>query len=148
MNRQLQSELSGALKAVIDDMQVAIDELMIALGAEQDALAQSDCDALNKAGTSKQVLMLQLEQLDSERLQLSRESPAMATKLDAEWAAVVESLRKAQQMNLRNGDEVNQRLRQVRKALAVVTGHTGESGLYGRAGELQINLRSRSLAEA
>ena len=148
MNRQLQSELSGALKAVIGDMQVAVDDLMLALEAEQVALSQSDCDALNKAGTSKQVLMLQLEQLDSERLQLSRESPAMAARLDAEWSAVVESLRKAQQMNLRNGDEVNQRLRQVRKALTVVTGHTGESGLYGRAGELQLNLRSRSLAEA
>ena len=148
MNRQLQTELSGALKAVIGDMQVAVDDLMLALEAEQVALAQSDCDALNKAGTNKQVLMLQLEQLDSERLQLSRESPAMATRLDTEWAAVVESLRKAQQMNLRNGDEVNQRLRQVRKALAVVTGHTGENGLYGRAGELQLNLRSRSLAEA
>ena len=148
MNRQLQGELADALKAVISDMQAAVADLMLALEAEQAALGDSDCDALNAAGTRKHGLMLQLEQLDTERLQLSREFPAAAARLDAEWTDVVESLRKAQLMNLRNGEEVNLRLQQVRKALAVVTGQTGENGVYGRTGDLRVNLRSRSLAEA
>lgn len=149
MSRQLQSELDSALKAVVDDMQCAVDELAQVLEAERTALGAGDSEALNRAGARKQGLMFHLEQLDAERLQLSRESPAAATRLEQDWVQVVQSLRDSQRLNQRNGDEVNQRLRQVRKALSILTtGHAGESGLYGRAGELHVNLRSRALAEA
>jgi flagella synthesis protein FlgN len=148
MSRQLQGELDSALKAVVDDMQGAVDELAQVLEAERSALGAGDSEALNRAGARKQALMFQLEQLDAERLQLCRESPAAATRLEQDWVQVVQSLRDSQRLNQRNGDEVNQRLRQVRKALSILTGHAGESGLYGRAGELHVNLRSRALAEA
>lgn len=148
MSRQLQGELDSALKAVVNDMQCAANELGQVLEAERTALGAGDSEALNRAGAHKQALMLQLEQLDAERLQLSRESPVAATRLEKDWLQVVQSLGDSQRLNQRNGDEVNQRLRQVRKALSVLTGHAGESGLYGRAGELHVNLRSRALAEA
>ncbi|MDQ6645675.1 MAG: flagellar protein FlgN [Pseudomonadota bacterium] len=148
MSRPLQGELDSALKAVVDDMQCAVDELVQVLDAERTALGASDSEALNRASARKQTLMIQLEQLDAERLQLSRESPAAATRLEQDWVNVLHSLRDSQRLNQRNGDEVNQRLRQVRKALSILTGHAGESGLYGRAGELHVNLRSRALAEA
>ncbi len=148
MSRPLQGELDGALKAVVNDMQCAVNELAQVLETERMALGAGDSDALNRAGARKQALMFQLEQLDAERLQLSRESPAAATRLEQDWLQVVQSLGDSQRLNQRNGDEVNQRLRQVRKALSVLTGHAGESGLYGRAGELHVNLRSRALAEA
>lgn len=148
MSRQLQGELDSALKAVVDDMRRDVDELTQALQAERTALGAGDSEALNRVGARKQALMLQLEQLDAERLQLCRESPAAATRLEQDWVQIVQSLRDSQRLNQRNGDEVNQRLRQVRKALSILTGHASESGLYGRAGELHVNLRSRALAEA
>ena len=44
------------------------------LEAERAALGANDSDALNQAGARKQALMLQLEQLDSERQQLGANS--------------------------------------------------------------------------
>lgn len=148
MNRSLQGELDGALKAVIGEMQLAVDELGQVLDCERDALGDSDSEALNKAGSHKQVLMLKLEQLDVERLQLSRQSPEEAARLDPEWRRVVQCLRNAQQLNQRNGHEVAQRLRQVRQALSILTGRAGETGVYGRAGEVSVKMRSRALAQA
>ena len=72
----------------------------------------------------------------------------MASTLEPTWAGIVQSLRRCQQLNQRNGNAVNQRLNQVRQALAILTGHSGESELYGRSGELHANLRSQVLAAA
>jgi flagella synthesis protein FlgN len=148
MSRALQGELDGALNAVICDMQVAVDELGQVLESERSALGESDSDALNRAGSRKQALMLTLEQLDIERLQLSRQTPEEGVRLEPEWNRVVQCLRSAQQLNQRNGHEVAQRLRQVRQALTILTGHAGEAGVYGRAGELSVKMHSRALAEA
>ena len=148
MSRSLQGELDGALKAVICEMQLAVDELGQVLESERSALGESDSEALNKAGSRKQALMLKLEQLDVERLQLSGQSPEEAARLEPEWNGVVQCLRSAQQLNQRNGHEVAQRLRQVRQALSILTGRTGETSVYGRAGEISVKMRSRTLAEA
>lgn len=148
MSGALQGELDGALQAVIGEMQVTVDELGRVLESERSALGESDSEALNQAGSRKQALMLTLEQLDIERLQLSRQSPEQATRLEPEWDRVVQCLRSSQQLNQRNGHEVAQRLRQVRQALSILTGHAGEAGVYGRAGELSVKMRSRALAEA
>lgn len=148
MSRALQGELDSALSAAIGEMQVAVDELGHVLESERGALGESDSEALNHAGARKQALMQKLEQLDSERLQLSRQSPEEAARLDSQWNHVVQCLRTTQQLNQRNGQEVGQRLRQVRQALSILTGHVGEAGLYGRSGELNVKMRSRALAEA
>ncbi|MDE2156422.1 MAG: flagellar protein FlgN [Xanthomonadaceae bacterium] len=148
MSRQLQHELGNALSAVIGDMQQAVRQLAQLLEAERTALDTNNIEALDRAGTQKQATMLQLEQLDAERLQLSRELPASAAALESNWALVVQSLRRCQQLNQSNGSMVNQRLNQVRQALSILTGHAGENSLYGRTGVLHANLRSQALAEA
>jgi flagella synthesis protein FlgN len=92
--------------------------------------------------------MLQLEQLDAERQQLSREAPVAAGRLEATWAQTLQALRRCQQLNQSNGRAVNQRLNHVRQALSVLTGHAGETGLYGPTGGLRGSLRSQVLAQA
>jgi flagella synthesis protein FlgN len=148
MNRPLQGELGDALSAVLGDMQQSITQLTQVLENERTALNAGNSDALGEAGAGKQKLMLQLEQLDAERQQLSREAPAAAARLDATWAQVLQALRRCQQLNQSNGRAVNQRLGQVRQALSILTGHAGEAGLYGPTCGLRGSLRSQVLAQA
>lgn len=148
MSRLLQDELDSALTAVLDDMQQAVGQLVQVLEAERSALGANSSEALDQAGARKQALMQQLEQLDAERLQLSRELPAVATRLEPVWADIVQSLRGCQQLNQRNGNAVSRRLGQIRQALSILTGHIGESELYGRTGELRTGLRSQALTRA
>ena len=146
MNRQLQHELDDALGAVLGDMQQAVDRLAQVLEAERTALDSRDFDALDQAGTRKQTIMLQLEQLDAERQQLACERPAVPAASTLLWSKVVQKLQYCHLLNQRNGSVVSQRLCQTRRALAVLTGHAGESELYGRSGELHASLRSQVLA--
>lgn len=148
MGQQLQDELGSALATVLHDMQQAVDQLAQALEAERLALDSGNTEALDQVGARKLALMLQMEQLDAERLQLSRELPTWATAQEPSWARVVQSLRDCQQLNQRNGSTVTRRLHQVRSALSILTGHGGKNGLYSRNGELHVSLRSRVLAEA
>lgn len=148
MNTPLQHELGDALASVLDDMQTAADRMLTVLESERLALDSASAEALDHAGTQKQALMQQLEQLDSERQLLCGEQPARRDALEPVWARVVQSLRQCHALNLRNGSAVAQRLTLVRQALAVLTGHPGESELYGRSGELRGSLRSQVLAAA
>lgn len=147
MSRPLRGELDSALKAVLAEMQQAVDQFAHALDDERAALGASDSRALDQAGARKQAVALQLEQLDAERQQLNRESPDTAATLEPVWTQIVQSLRHCQQLNQRNGSTVNQRLSQVRQALSVLTGHSGENGVYGPTGGLHASLRSQMLAE-
>lgn len=148
MSHLLQDELDSALTAVLGDMQQAVEQLMQVLASERSALDASNSEALDQAGARKQALMQQLEQLDAERLQLSRELPDAAVRLEPVWADIVHALRACQQLNQRNGNAVSQRLGQVRQALSILTGHVGESELYGRTGELRTGSRSQVLTQA
>jgi flagella synthesis protein FlgN len=147
MSQPLQGELDRALQAVLADMQRAVGAFAQALDEERAALDANDSSALDQAGAHKQAIVLQLEQLDAERQQLNRETPASATTLAPLWTQIVQSLQRCQQLNRRNGSAVNQRLNQVRQALLVLTGHPGESGVYGPTGGLHASLRSQVLAE-
>lgn len=148
MKASLQHELNDALASVLSDMQQVADQLLTVLEAERAALDNASVEALDQASTQKQVLMQQLEQLDAERQLLCREQPVRQAALDSEWQHVTQSLRQCHTLNQRNGRAVNQRLSQVRQALAILTGHTGDSELYGRSGELHGSLRSQVLAAA
>lgn len=148
MKASLQHELNDALASVLGDMQQVADHLLTALEAERAALDNASVDALDQASTQKRVLMQQLEQLDAERQLLCREQPVRQAALESEWQHVLQSLRQCHTLNQRNGRAVNQRLTQVRQALAILTGHTGDSELYGRSGELHGSLRSQVLAAA
>lgn len=148
MNPALHDELTGALVAVLGDMQQAVEQLAQVLDDERAALGTHSSDLLDQAGARKQALMLRLEQLDSERQQLGREQPAIAASLEPDWAKVLQSLRQCHQLNQRNGSAVTQRLSQVRQALSVLTGHPGEGGVYSRTGELHASLRSQVISAA
>lgn len=148
MNSALQAELDHALTATVEEMRLAVEQLADALQTERTALATADVEALNQAGASKHALMVRLEQLDSERVQLSQSAPAAIHALAPLWQQVLQSLRACQQLNQRNGYMVGLRLQQVRKALAVLTGNDTEPSVYSRGGELRTSLRSQTLAEA
>jgi flagella synthesis protein FlgN len=148
MSQQLRHELDNALTAVLAEMRQCVGQLLQALESERVALDDNDTEALDRAGSQKQQAMLHLEQLDTERLQLQKELSNPTATQESSWASVVNSLQRCQQLNLRNGGVVNQRLQQVRNALAVLTGTAGDSKLYGRTGELRASLRSQALAEA
>lgn len=148
MKTVLQHELNDALASVLDDMQQTVDQLLTVLESERTALDNGNPKALDEAGTNKQTLMQRLEQLDTERLLLSREQPVRNAALQPEWSRVVESLARCHALNQRNGSTVNQRLIQVRQALSILTGHVGESAIYGRSGEMRASLRSQVLAAA
>jgi flagella synthesis protein FlgN len=148
MSPSLQAELDHALTAAVDEMRLAVSQLMDTLNTERTALENADVDALNHAGASKHDLMMRLEQLDSERVQLSQGAPEASRALAPKWQEVLQSLRACQQLNQRNGYLVGIRLQQVRKALAVLTGNETDASVYGRAGDLRTSLRSQTLAEA
>lgn len=148
MNAPLHAELERALSDVLDEMRTAVDELASVLTMEQDALRAADTESLNHAGNRKQALMLQLEQLDAERLQLAAATPDASATLEPTWRDVLEALRTCRELNLRNGSLVGQRLGSVRRALAVLTGRPSDDGIYGRAGALQPHPHSQLLVEA
>lgn len=148
MRQSLQHELNDALASVLDEMQQRADQLQSTLEAERAALDRADAEALDAAGNHKQALMQQLEQLDAERQSLLREQPVGDAVRASRWAQVLQVLRHCHALNQRNGSLVNQRLAQLRQALAILTGHAGEGDLYGSGGELHGSLRSKSLAAA
>jgi flagella synthesis protein FlgN len=148
MRQPLQHELNDALASVLAEMQLRADELQSTLEAERAALDRADAEALDAAGNRKQALMQQLEQLDAERQLLQRQQPVGDAVRESRWAQVLQVLRHCHALNQRNGSLVNQRLAQLRQALAILTGHAGESELYGSSGELHGSLRSKSLAAA
>lgn len=148
MNRHVQTELDAALTAVVEDIRRAADELARVLETEREALVGADAAALDRIGAHKQQLMQQLEQYDAERVQLSQALPAAAASLAARWQDVLQTLANCRQLNQRNGNLVAQRLEQVRRALAVLTGQPGDAELYGPSGELRVRVRSQQLAQA
>lgn len=148
MRQPLQHELNDALASVLDEMQQCAEQLQSTLEAERAALDGADAGALDAAGSRKQTLMQQLEQLDAERQLLCREQPVSDAMRASRWEHILQVLRHCHALNQRNGGLVNQRLVQLRQALAVLTGHAGEGDLYGSGGELHGSLRSKSLAAA
>lgn len=148
MNRHVQSELDAALAAVVEDIRRAAEELARVLETEREALSSADATALDRIGAHKQRLMQQLEQYDAERVQLSQALPAAAAALATRWQDVLQTLANCRQLNQRNGTLVAQRLEQVRRALAVLTGQPGDAELYGPSGELRVRVRSQQLAQA
>lgn len=149
MSTSLHHELETALTAVVEDLHRAVTGLAATLAAEREALVAADAAALDRAGARKQALMQQLEQLDAERVQMSRLEPAAAAQLEPRWREVLALLRNCHELNQRNGSLVGQRLAQVRQALAVLTGQGGDAkAVYGPAGELHTALRSHHLASA
>jgi flagella synthesis protein FlgN len=148
MSPNLQAELGAALRAVLDEMSATTAQLITVLDEEREALNVADAKALNRSGEAKQMLMRRLEQLDVERLHLCSTSSEAAQQVDTQWQALLKSLTVCRDKNQRNGALVGQRLAQVRRALAVLTGSDTQTGTYGQNGALQDTHRSVQLAQA
>ncbi|PWK83107.1 flagella synthesis protein FlgN [Fulvimonas soli] len=148
MNPRAQAELDAALAATVEDMRLAATELAAVLEAEREALAGADVEAIDRIGARKQSLMQQLEQYDAERVQLAAATPAGAERLRPAWRATLDALAVCRERNQQNGALAGQRLAQVRRALAVLTGEPAGDGVYGRGGELRAATRSQVLAQA
>ena len=148
MNPNLLAELGAALRAVLDEMSATTAQLIAVLDEEREALAVADAKALNRAGEAKQMLMRRLEQLDTERLHLCKTSAEAAQQVETQWQELLKSLAVCRDRNQRNGTLVGQRLAQVRRALAVLTGDEAQTGTYGQNGALQDSHRSVQLAQA
>ena len=148
MSPNLQAELGAALRTVLDEMSATTAQLIHVLDEEREALNVADAKALNRSGEAKQMLMRRLEQLDLERLHLCSTSPEAAQQVDTQWRELLKSLTVCRDRNQRNGALVGQRLAQVRKALAVLTGNDAQTGTYGQNGSLQDTHRSVQLAQA
>lgn len=148
MSPNLQAELGAALRAVLDEMSATTAQLITVLDEEREALNVADAKALNRSGEAKQMLMRRLEQLDVERLHLCSTSTEAAQQVETQWQELLKSLTVCRDKNQRNGALVGQRLAQVRRALAVLTGSDTQSGTYGQNGALQDTHRSVQLAQA
>jgi flagella synthesis protein FlgN len=94
------------------------------------------------------MLMRRLEQLDVERLHLCSTSAEAAQQVDGAWRELLKTLAVCRDKNQRNGTLVSQRLTQVRRALAVLTGGDAQAGVYGQNGALKDTHRSVQLAQA
>jgi flagella synthesis protein FlgN len=148
MSPNLQAELGAALRAVLDEMSATTSQLITVLDEEREALNVADANALNRSGEAKQMLMRRLEQLDVERLHLCSTSTEAAQQVETQWQELLKSLTVCRDKNQRNGALVGQRLAQVRRALAVLTGSKTQTGTYGQNGALQDTHRSVQLAQA
>jgi flagella synthesis protein FlgN len=148
MSPNLQAELGAALRAVLDEMSATTAQLITVLDEEREALNAADAKALNRSGEAKQMLMRRLEQLDVERLHLCSTSNEAAQQVETQWQELLKSLTVCRDKNQRNGTLVGQRLAQVRRALAVLTGGETQTGTYGQNGALQDAHRSVQLAQA
>jgi len=148
MSPNLQAELGAALRAVLDEMSATTAQLITVLDEEREALNAADAKALNRSGEAKQMLMRRLEQLDVERLHLCSTSIEAAQQVETQWQELLKSLTVCRDKNQRNGTLVGQRLAQVRRALAVLTGGETQAGTYGQNGALQDAHRSVQLAQA
>ncbi|HKT28001.1 flagellar protein FlgN [Dyella sp.] len=148
MSPNLQAELGAALRAVLDEMSATTSQLITVLDEEREALNVADAKALNRSGEAKQMLMRRLEQLDVERLHLCSTSTEAAQQVETQWQELLKSLTVCRDKNQRNGALVGQRLTQVRRALAVLTGSDTQTGTYGQNGALQDTHRSVQLAQA
>lgn len=148
MSPNLQAELGAALRTVLDEMSATTAQLIHVLDEEREALNCADAKALNRSGEAKQMLMRRLEQLDVERLHLCSTSAEAAQQVDTQWRELLKSLTVCRDKNQRNGALVGQRLTQVRRALAVLTGTDAQTGTYGQNGALQDSHRSVQLAQA
>ena len=155
-----QAELAKALVANVGEIAVAAHRLHAVLKDESNVLATGDDATLLELTGVKTQLLQQLETLESERMHLvgelrtgSRHAPfAMVRALTpypaalTAWDDAVETLKSCRALNEANGTAVELRLRQVRQALALLTGASPGAGLYGPQGAPESLRRSNVIA--
>jgi len=155
-----QAELAKALVANVGEIAVAAHRLHSVLKEENAVLHRGDDVRLLELTGVKTQLLQQLESLENERVHLvgqlhagTRSAPfAMVRALTPypvalnAWEDAVATLTACRTLNEANGTSVELRLRQVRQALALLTGASPGAGLYGPQGAPESLRRSTTLA--
>ena len=155
-----QAELAKALVANVGEIAVSAHRLHSVLREEHAALAQGDDARLLELTGIKTQHLQTLESLESERTHLiagmatgTRHAPfAMVRALTpypaalTAWEDAVATLATCRSLNESNGIAVELRLRQVRQAIALLTGASPGAGLYGPQGAPETLRRSNTLA--
>jgi flagellar biosynthesis protein FlgN len=155
-----EAELAKALVANVGEIAVNAHRLHSVLKDENAALTTGDDAVLLELTGLKTELLQQLEALEHERLHLvgelrtgSKHAPfAMVRALTpypaalTAWDDAVETLKACRALNEANGTTVELRLRQVRQALALLTGASPAAGLYGPQGAPESLRRSTVIA--
>ncbi|MET0232725.1 MAG: flagellar protein FlgN [Rhodanobacteraceae bacterium] len=155
-----EAELTKALVANVGEIAVAAHRLHAVLKDENQVLASGDDTALLALTGAKTELLQQIEALEGERMHLvgelrtgPRHAPfAMVRALTpypaalTAWDDAVATLKACRALNEANGTTVELRLRQVRQALALLTGASPAAGLYGPQGAPESLRRSTVIA--
>lgn len=155
-----EAELAKALVATVGEIAVAAHRLHSVLKEETAVLNRGDDARLLELTGIKTQFLQQLEQLEAERAHLVgqlhaglRSAPfAMVRALTpypaalTAWEDAVATLKECRALNESNGVAVELRLRQVRQALALLTGASPGAGLYGPQGAPESLRRSNVLA--
>ncbi len=136
------------LSQLLQEHLAALSNLRDALGRERTALEQGDFEALHGAATDKQTAAENLERLEIERRDLVRlqgfdqeDMAGLIARCDASgqlashWAELRQQATQCRSMNEANGIIVNVRSRQLRTAIEMLRGGTGEAHSYGPSGE-------------
>ena len=155
-------ELAKALVAGIGEIASSAQRLHVVLKDERAVLASGDDARLLELTGVKTLLLQQLERLEEERTHLLRQLGedarsvpfAMARALASQpvaltaWDDALKTLAACRLLNDGNGAAVDLRLRQVRQALALLTGAPAGAGVYGPQGVPESLHRSTTLARA
>jgi flagella synthesis protein FlgN len=123
--------ISDSLIAVLHEQIRCAEEMLGALGRENQALVDGDPELLNTTGADKARLVEALEALETERRGLTEAieaataaaaGPGGAPQSTAEWQTLLRLIAACKDQNQRNGALVKARSEQVRMALNALRG--------------------------
>lgn len=151
----------SALHQVLSDSTGAGREMLLALGAERQALDSRDVSGLEDAADRKNHLTASLEKLEQERKMLmdsqdfsgnlshdlNRADPVQADLLD-DWETFLAVLSECRHQNSVNGLIVKRQRQHLQQMLTIVRGERSEPGTYSSEGAAIQQSHGRVLASA
>lgn len=144
-NHDLETELAVAWQTLTAEAGAAVTDLRCALEEERKALETSDVALLDASTQAKLTALQRIRALDAERAQLqqasNRHRPVQA------WHAISAELGACKRLNATNGAILDQRIHDVRHALAILRGvGEGAPELYGPTGSIAAAHQQRDFA--
>ena len=149
-------------KNLADSMSEALD-LKHILGEERDALERNDTMSLGDTAIRKQLCVNKLEQLDTDRAELSKACgfgstpnavPQLASWCDegdsisSTWTGFLDVAQQCSELNSGNGAIIRVRQSHIQGAINLIRGGSQDVATYGPTGLDSKELGKRSLVEA
>ena len=145
---------------LITKTQKTCDELILLLNNEKNILINSSTDTLNNINNDKEKLLLLLNsyekelnnkfismELINENNKLSNESSLKLNLETKKWEGLIESLKKCQALNNRNGYIINTSLTNTQSTLAILRGQEQNNNTYSKKGDTKQSLEVRTIAK-